>query len=123
MITGGQYEIKKNFIIEKNENAISMTKILGYENREIASLYLLSTTMVVIVFDVVSVIFGTFVMKQAWKAIMFGYSGWYAFTMEPIGYVKMFAFVLIGYLMVMLIDFKRIRKIPMDDALKNIEEF
>lgn len=26
-------------IIEKNENAISMTKILGYENREIASLF------------------------------------------------------------------------------------
>ena len=25
-------------IIEKNENAISMTKILGYENKEIASL-------------------------------------------------------------------------------------
>ncbi len=30
-----------------------MTKILGYENREIASLYLLSTTMVVIVADVI----------------------------------------------------------------------
>ena len=28
-------------IIEKNENAISMVKILGYENREIARLYLL----------------------------------------------------------------------------------
>ena len=36
-------------IIEKNENAISMTKILGYENREIASLYLLSTTIVLVV--------------------------------------------------------------------------
>lgn len=36
-------------IIEKNETAISMTKILGYENRKIASIYLLSTTIVVIV--------------------------------------------------------------------------
>lgn len=33
-------------IIEKNENAISMTKVLGYESGEIARLYLLSTTIV-----------------------------------------------------------------------------
>ncbi len=108
-------------IIEKNENAISMIKILGYENREIAGLYLLSTTMVLIVSDAVSVILGTIVMKQAWKVILFDYSGWYAFTMEPIGYVKMFAFVLIGYLVVMIFDFNRIKRIPMDEALKNVE--
>lgn len=51
-------------IIEKNENAISMTKILGYENREIASLYLLSTTIVLVVIDVVSVILGVVIMKN-----------------------------------------------------------
>ena len=33
-------------IIEKKETAISMTKILGYDNREIASLYLFSTSIV-----------------------------------------------------------------------------
>lgn len=108
-------------IIEKNENAISMTKILGYENREIASLYLLSTTIILIISDVISVVLGALVMGVAWKAIMFGYSGWFSFVIEPIGYVKMFAFVLIGYLIVMFLDFKRIRRIPMDEALKNVE--
>lgn len=108
-------------IIEKNENAISMTKILGYENKEIASLYILSTTIVVIAADAVGVILGTVVMEQAWKMIMFSYSGWYGFLMEPLGYVKMFAFVFLGYLLVMFFDFKRIRKIPMDQALKNVE--
>ncbi len=108
-------------IIEKNENAISMIKILGYENREIAGLYLFSTTMVLIVFDAVSVILGTIVMEQAWKAILFDYSGWYAFTMEPAGYVKMFTFVMIGYLIVLFFDFNRIKRIPMDEALKNVE--
>ena len=39
----------------------------------------------------------------------------------PAGYMKMFAFVLIGYLIVMVFDFMRIRKIPMDQALKNVE--
>ncbi len=63
-------------IMEKNENAISMVKILGYENREIARLYLLSTTIV---------------------------------------------FVLLGYAIVTIFDFRRIRKIPMDEALKSAE--
>ena len=35
--------------------------------------------------------------------------------------IKMFAFVLIGYLLVMIFDFKRIKKVPMEEALKNIE--
>lgn len=108
-------------IIEKNENAISMTKILGYENREIASLYLLSTTMILIISDVISVALGALVMTQAWKAIMFSYSGWFVFVIEPAGYVKMFLFVMIGYLFVMFLDFARIKKIPMDEALKNVE--
>ncbi len=108
-------------IIEKNENAISMTKILGYENREIAGLYLLSTTIVLVIADALSVILGAAIMNIAWKQIMFEYSGWFSFFIKPLGYVKMFGFVLIGYLIVMVLDFIRIRKIPMDQALKNVE--
>ena len=108
-------------IIEKNENAISMTKILGYENREIASLYLLSTTIVLVVIDVASVILGVVIMKVVWRIMLFSYSGWYAFRISTIGYVKMFLFILIGYLLVMVLDFRRIKRIPMDQALKNVE--
>ena len=108
-------------IIEKNENAISMTKILGYENSEIARLYLLSTTIVFAVCDAVGVFLGTLVMSTAWKAIMFSYSGWFTFTIVPAGYAKMFLFVLIGYLIVLLFDFRRIKRIPLNEALKNAE--
>jgi len=108
-------------IIEKNENAISMTKILGYENGEIASLYLFSTTIILVIEDVLSAGLGTFIMAQAWKAIMADYSGWFSFMVTPLGYVKMFLFIMIGYLLVMVIDFRRIKKIPMSEALKNVE--
>lgn len=108
-------------IIEKNENAISMTKILGYENGEIAKLYLLSTTIVLIIATAISVFLGALVVSFAWKTIMFSYSGWYDFTMNQFGYAKMFLFVLIGYLIVLGFDFRRIKKIPMDKALKNAE--
>lgn len=108
-------------IIEKNENAISMTKVLGYENGEIARLYLLSTTIVFIICNAVSVFLGTLVMNAAWKAILFGYSGWYTFTMVPSGYAKMFLFVMTGYLIVLFFDFRRIKRIPPGEALKNSE--
>lgn len=49
------------------------------------------------------------------------YSGWFAFKVTPAGYVKMFLFVLIGYLIVTIFDFKRIKNVPMEQALKNIE--
>ncbi len=108
-------------IIAKNETSISMTKILGYNNWEIARLYLLSTTLVMILADAVSVILGSLVMKEAWRAIMMDYSGWFTFTIEPLGYVKMFSFVLLGYLIVLWLDFRRIKKIPLEAALKNVE--
>lgn len=108
-------------IIEKNETAISMTKILGYETKEIASLYITSTTIVVIFEAAISVFLGVWVMKYVWHQMLYSYSGWYAFVMEPIGYVKMFAFVLVGYFIVMFFDFKRIKKIPLEQALKHVE--
>ncbi len=52
---------------------------------------------------------------------MIDYSGWFAFTIEPLGYVKMFVFVLLGYLIVLCLDFRRIKKIPLESALKNVE--
>lgn len=40
---------------------------------------------------------------------------------NAISMTKMFLFVLIGYLIVAWLDFRRIKKIPMDQALKNTE--
>ena len=43
-------------VIEKNASSISMVKILGYEDREISSLYLMATTWVVVVSLVISIV-------------------------------------------------------------------
>lgn len=109
------------FMNPKNETAISMTKILGYDNREIASLYLVSTSIVVVISDIISVVLGAKVMDIVWRIMLQTFSGWFSFHMTPVGYVKMFAFVLIGYLIVTVFDFSRIKRIPMDMALKNVE--
>ena len=70
----------------------------------------------VVIADLISVILGTLVMAAAWRMMLFSYSGWFAFRVTPIGYAKMFGFVLIGYLIVMVFDFQRIKKIPMDQS-------
>lgn len=108
-------------IIEKNEVAISMTKILGYTDGEIAKLYLLATTIVVIICAALSVLVGTLVMRSVWAVMLQSMSGWFTFIMGPLDYFKMFAFIFVGYLVVMLFDFRRIRKIPLDEALKRVE--
>ena len=108
-------------IIEKNENSISMTKILGYNNNEISSLYIMPTTWVVIVSEFIAAAVGYVVIVQMWKAILMELGGWFGFYMSPLDIVKEIVFIFIAYLIVMLIDTKRIKKIPMDTALKNVE--
>lgn len=108
-------------IIEKNESAISMIKILGYENGEIARLYILSTAIVLIIADIACALIGSAVMSEIWQTMLSKYSGWYAFRMNAWGYAKMILFVLIGYVIVTFFDFRRIKKIPLERALKNAE--
>ncbi len=108
-------------IIEKNETAISMIKILGFEDREIFRLYLLSTTIVVILADLVSTVLGVIAMRVVWRQMLARMSGYFIFVMTPADYVKMFLFVFLGYLIVLVFDFKRIRKISLSEALKNME--
>ena len=108
-------------IIEKNENAISMVKILGYENKEISSLYLTSTTFVVIVSCIIGIVAGYFAMNIVFQRYLMKMEGWFHFYVSPLGFAKEFFFVFIAYLIVMFIDYNRIKKIPMDEALKNVE--
>lgn len=108
-------------IIEKNERAISMTKILGYENGEIASLYLIPTALVVFFSEFLAMYLGFTLMKVFWKIMMMGMSGWFAFILPVSGFVKEFLLVFAAYLIITVIDFIRIRKIPKVLALKNME--
>ncbi|MBP0962470.1 MAG: FtsX-like permease family protein [Oscillospiraceae bacterium] len=108
-------------IIEKNERAISMTKILGYSNGEIASLYLVPTAVLVFFSEFAAIWIGFELMKCAWKIMMMSMSGWFDFVMPFSGFVKEFVLVFVAYLIITLIDYIRIRKIPKVLALKNAE--
>lgn len=109
-------------IIEKNAQSISMTKILGYSNREISGLYIMSTTIVVILFLLISLPIEYEVMVVLFRAMMLqSISGWITFYIGPEIYVEMFVMGFGTYLAVALLEYRKIRHVPMDAALKNVE--
>ncbi len=108
-------------VLEKNANSISMVKILGYENREIARLYLIATTWVVIIATALSMLVATLVIKLLYFEMLKSMSGWMILWIDPNLYWKMFLMIIGIYIVVAALQFIKIKKIPMDQALKNVE--
>lgn len=109
-------------IIEKNAQSISMAKILGYKDGEISRLYILSTSILVVLFLLASLPIETLAMKYLFQVIMMAsLSGWIPFYLDPVIYVKMFSLGIVTYALVALLEYRRIRRVPMGEALKNVE--
>ena len=108
-------------ILERNTTSISMVKILGYENKEIARLYLLATSWVVALSALVGFAIATLFMTVIYKAIMMEFNGWLTLYYSPDIYPKMFVMIMVSYAVVAATQYHKIQKIPMDEALKNVE--
>ena len=109
-------------IIDKNAQSISMAKILGYSGSEIARLYLLSTTVVVVLCLAVSLPIEVYIMRLLFHAILLeSMTGWISLWVSPTLYPRMMAAGLISYAVVAVLEYRRICHVPMDEALKNVE--
>lgn len=108
-------------IIERNASSISMVKILGYTNGEISRLYLLATTWIVVISTLLSLVIATVFIKAIYSNIMAEFHGWITFYVEPAKYPEMFFMGMGAYLVVAILQFRKIKRIPMDEALKNVE--
>lgn len=108
-------------ILERNSTSISMVKILGYEDREIGQLYLVATSWVVILAVIISFALVTELIRLIFVAFMKGYSGWIPFGISTETYVQCFILAIVSYLVVAAMQMRRIKKVPMDEALKNVE--
>jgi putative ABC transport system permease protein len=109
-------------IIEKNAQSISMVKILGYSNGEIGRLYMMATSIVVVLCLLISLPIEYMVMAYLFREIMISsISGWIPLYVPSVVYVKMMALGIGTYLIVALFEYRKIQKVPMDAALKNVE--
>ena len=109
-------------IIEKNAQSISMTKILGYTNGEISRLYIMSTSLMVVICLLVSLPLETVIMKVLYREMMLqSLSGWITLWIDPLIYVQMFVIGIITYAVIAVLEYRKVRKVPMGEALKNVE--
>ena len=109
-------------IIEKNAQSISMTKILGYTNGEISRLYIMSTMVVVVIELLLSLPIEKVVMDVVFRVMMMSsMTGWITLWIDPKIYVEMFFIGFLTYGVVALLEYRKIKKVPMDEALKNVE--
>lgn len=109
-------------IIEKNAQSISMTKILGYTNGEISRLYIASTSILVVLFILISLPIDYYLLYALYTSIMMtSMSGWITFELSPMIFVEMIALGVAAYAVVAALEYRRIKKIPMGEALKNAE--
>jgi len=108
-------------IIEKNASSISMIKILGYSNGEASKLYNHATAIVVIVSLLLSVVLGSSAIRVIYYTMMKEYPGWLTFYLAPWGFPLLIGIGIICFVLVTLILNKKIKKIPLSQALKNME--
>jgi putative ABC transport system permease protein len=108
-------------IVEKNEQSISMIKILGYSDKEAGSLYNRATGAVLVISLLLVIPICHFTMMVIYYVMMQQFNGWLTYYVAPWVYPAMIAIGIVCYLVVHMIQMKRIRRIPMGRALKDME--
>jgi putative ABC transport system permease protein len=109
-------------IIEKNSQSISMTKILGFSNGEIAGLYIVATSIVVIISLLISIPITNYILQLIFNSYLYTMiTGYIPYSISNSCYIEMFILGIISYGIVALLQIYKIKKIPKSDALKNVE--
>lgn len=108
-------------IIEKNAQSISMTKILGYSNGEISRLYIMTTSMVVIVALIATMPIVDQILGYLCVEILAQYPGWVPYFVPKSTYVEIILLGIVAYAVVALTQYRKVKRIPMNMALKNVE--
>lgn len=108
-------------IIERNSTAVSMLKILGYSDNEAGRIYNRATAIVVTASLLISIPISQYVIKAIYYAMMLDYTGWLTYYIAPWVYAAVFVTGIVCYAVIYFIEMKRIRKISLSKALKNME--
>ena len=108
-------------VIEKNAQSISMAKILGYSNTEINGLYVISTSIVVVLSLLSTLPLVNIIMKYICEVVFSEFSGWIPYDMPMSVFVTIIVSGILAYSLIAFVQFRRVNKIPMNSALKNVE--
>ena len=114
--------ILSKMMIDSSAQSISMSKIMGYSNLEIASLYIVTTSIVFVLLLLLSLPFEVEALKAIFRYMMISeLAGWFPLTVSKEIIGKTIAIAIVSYVFVIVFELLRIARIPMDQALKNVE--
>lgn len=109
-------------IIERSANSISMDKILGFCNKEIGSIYILATSIVVVLGLMVACPAAYSILKLIFHSLIYQkMAGYFPFRIRSSSYYTMFAIGMICYAVVSLFQMHKISRVPKEQVLKHIE--
>ncbi len=108
-------------VVEKNAVHIAFMKVFGYEEKEISKLYLRATTIVVIVSLLICIPAEVVLFKVVLVLVMSLVEGWIDFYLPWTTYAEVVGIGLVSYLLIHMFHVKRIKKMPMNAALKQRE--
>ncbi len=108
-------------IIEKNAQSISMAKILGYRNREINQIYIVPTAIVVILSMFITIPVSNWAIGYICNYFFKEYPGYLPYYTAPSIFIKMAVLGVVSYAVIAFFQTRRVKKIPLADALKNVE--
>ena len=80
-----------------------------------------ATSIVVIVSLILGTGISAWVIKLIYRPLMSGYPGWLPLYIPPYVYGEMVLLGIVSYLVVQLFLYRKIKKVPMDEALKNVD--
>ncbi len=106
-------------IIERNTQSISMAKILGYTSGEVSKLYVHATTYMVILFVFMTLPISDFLVDVVFKALLrTEMNGWFDIYIPLRIKGIMVGLGVATYSVVALIEMRKVKRVPMEDALK-----
>lgn len=107
-------------IIERNSKSISMTKILGFSDIEIGRLYIIMTSIVVVLSLLISIPLISVVLRWCFKSYLYTQmTGYVPYIISNSCYVSMFVLGVVSYVFVAIAMLLKIRKTSLGEALKN----
>ena len=107
-------------VIEKNQSQISMLKIIGYDTFNINKIYNITTGIITILSVVISTFIAQFFIKIAWDIVLQNkMKGWLDFYIAPYLYPVIFGIGIGSFLIIYLIESRKISKINLAVALKD----
>lgn len=108
-------------VVEKNALSISFMKVFGYNSKEIGKLYLNATGIVVIASLLICIPAEVLCFKYILVYIGSMVEGYIPFYLPAWVYVAIIAIGIVSYFAINALHLRKVKRIPMSEALKNRE--